>query len=98
MNRVVLKAELERRLAAHACTTLAETLVNAGVPCAPVLSVPAALRHPHTAHREMVVELPGYRGIGAPIKLQRTPASYRFAPLTEGDRFLPLDAANEESL
>ncbi len=40
--------------------------------------------------REMVVEMPGgYRGIGAPVKLSRTPASYRFTPLTEGDAFLP---------
>jgi len=74
----------------------AEALVAAGVPCAPVLSVPAALQHPHTAHRGMVVEMPGgYRGIASPIKLQRTPASYRFAPLAEGDSFLPR-AANDD--
>lgn len=99
VNRVALKAELERLLAAHEGGVLADDLVRAGVPCAPVLSVPAALQHAHTAHRQMVVELPGgYRGIGAPIKLSRTPASVRFAPLTEGDRFLPRNAANEESL
>ena len=45
-------------------------------------SVPLALEHPHTAHRHMVVQMPGgYRGIGSPIKLGRTPATYRFAPL-----------------
>jgi crotonobetainyl-CoA:carnitine CoA-transferase CaiB-like acyl-CoA transferase len=60
------------------------------VPCAPVLSVPDALEHPHTRHRGMVVEMDGgYRGLGAPVKLSRTPASYRHAPLTEGDAFLP---------
>ena len=95
VNRVVLKSELEKLLAAHDCNPLADALVKAGVPCAPVLSVPQALQHPHTAHRQMVVELPGgYKGIGAPIKLSRTPASYRFAPLTEGDDFLP----DEENL
>lgn len=94
VNRCALKVELERLLAAHDCKPLADALVQAGVPCAPVLSVPQALQHPHTAHRQMVVELPGgYKGIGAPIKLSRTPASYRFAPLTEGDDFLP----NEET-
>lgn len=103
VNRAALKAKLESRLAGFACEPLADALVHAGVPCAPVLSVPAALQHPHTAHREMVVELPGgYRGIGAPVKLSRTPASYRFAPLAEGDRFLPPEAAdnaaNQESL
>jgi len=98
VNRETLKTELEKLLAAHHCEALADALVKAGVPCAPVLSVPAALQHPHTAHRKMVVELPGgYKGIGAPIKLSRTPASYRFAPLAEGNRFLPRDAANEEN-
>ena len=90
VNRDALKALLEERLAAHDGPVLADELVRLGVPCAPVLSVPAALEHPHTRHREMVVEMPGgYRGIGAPVKLSRTPASYRFTPLTEGDAFLP---------
>jgi crotonobetainyl-CoA:carnitine CoA-transferase CaiB-like acyl-CoA transferase len=62
-----------------------------------VLSVSAALQHPHTAHRGMVVEMPGgYRGIASPIKLSRTPATYRFAPLAEGDQFLPREAANDD--
>ncbi len=90
VNRVALKAELEALLATHDGPKLADVLVAAGVPCAPVLSVSAALQHPHTAHRGMVVEMSGgYRGIASPIKLSRTPASYRFAPLAEGERFLP---------
>ena len=43
----------------------------------------------------MVVELPGYRGIGSPIKRSRTPASYRTAPLAEGDHFWPRHSAND---
>jgi hypothetical protein len=44
----------------------------------------------------MVVELEGgYRGIASPIKLGRTPATYRIAPLAEGERFLPRVAAND---
>ena len=98
VHRVALKQALQTLLAAHDGPALADALVQAGVPCAPVLSVPQALQHPHTAHRQMVVEMPGgYKGIGAPIKLGRTPASYRFAPLAEGDRFLPRHAANEEN-
>ncbi|WER49622.1 CoA transferase [Cupriavidus sp. WKF15] len=90
VNRVALKAELEARMRELDGKVLADTLVAAGVPCAPVLSVPDALQHPHTMHREMVVEMEGgYRGLGAPVKLSRTPATYRFAPLTEGDQFLP---------
>jgi crotonobetainyl-CoA:carnitine CoA-transferase CaiB-like acyl-CoA transferase len=90
VNRVALKAELEAQMREMDGKVLADTLVAAGVPCAPVLSVPDALQHPHTVHREMVVEMEGgYRGLGAPVKLSRTPATYRFTPLTEGDQFLP---------
>jgi crotonobetainyl-CoA:carnitine CoA-transferase CaiB-like acyl-CoA transferase len=46
-----------------------------------VLSVSAALNHPHTAHRGMVVKIgDGYTGVASPIKLSRTPATYRLAP------------------
>ena len=65
--------------------------MDIGVPAAPVLNVEQALQHPHTQHRDMVVRMDGgYQGLGAPVKLGRTPASYRFAPLSEGQDFLPL--------
>lgn len=96
VNRAQLKGTLESKLAAWDGKALADALSAAGVPCAPVLSVPDALTHPHTAHREMVVEMPGgYKGLGAPVKLSRTPATYRYAPLTEGNAFLPREAAND---
>lgn len=96
VNRAWLKGALESRLATYDGKVLADELAAAGVPCAPVLSVPDALQHPHTAHREMVVEMPGgYKGLGAPVKLSRTPATYRYAPLTEGNQFLPREAAND---
>ncbi len=50
------------------------------MPCGPVLSASEALRHPHTAHRGMLVEIGSYKGTGTPVKLDRTPASYRNAP------------------
>ena len=66
---------LEETLTAH------DRLVRAGVPCAPIRDVPAALADPHTAHRGMVVAIgEHYRGVASPIKLSRTPASYRLAP------------------
>ncbi|VTU14866.1 CaiB/BaiF CoA transferase family protein [Variovorax sp. RA8] len=89
VNREGLKQQLEAALAGFDGRALVDTLMAAGVPAAPVLPVDAALQHPHTAHRGMVVELEGgYRGIASPIKLSRTPASYRHAPLTPGERFL----------
>jgi len=79
-HRGELRAELEQRFAAWDGEQLADTLIRAGVPCAPVLGLGAALDHPHTAHRQMRVELEGYRGIASPIKLSRTPATYRSTP------------------
>ena len=80
-NRVVLKPLLEARLAAFECKALADQLVRAGVPCAPIQDVATALADPHTQHREMVVQIgEHYRGVASPIKLGRTPATYRLAP------------------
>lgn len=81
--RDALRAEIVARFAALDGERLAQDLMDKGVPCAPVLSVDAALTHPHTAHREMVVEIGDYRGVASPIKLSRTPATYRLAPPTE---------------
>ena len=79
-NRADLRALLVDLLAAHDGPALAEALMGIGVPCAPVLSVSAALQHPHTAHRGMVVRMGDYTGVASPIKLGRTPATYRRAP------------------
>lgn len=87
-HRVELKRLLEDALSAFDAIDLVDRLMAANVPAAPVLDVEAALTHPHTVHREMRVEIgPGYRGLGAPVKLSRTPASYRHAPLTPGTDF-----------
>jgi crotonobetainyl-CoA:carnitine CoA-transferase CaiB-like acyl-CoA transferase len=87
-HRDSLKPLLEAALADYDGCDLVDVLMAAGVPAAPVLSVDAALTHPHTVHREMVVEMEGgYRGLGAPIKLSRSPASYRRPPLTPGTDF-----------
>ena len=92
-NRAALKEALEQVFAAFDGPRLANDLVRAGVPTAVVMTVPQALQHAHTAHRGMVVTLPGgLRGVASPVKLSRTPASYRHAPLTEGDAFLPRPA------
>ncbi len=81
VNRVPLRATLESLFAALDGNALAEALMAIGVPCAPVLNVQQALEHPHTAHRNMVVKIgDDYTGLGSPIKLSRTPATYRKPP------------------
>ncbi|CAG9231488.1 Acetyl-CoA:oxalate CoA-transferase [Paraburkholderia tropica] len=92
-HRPELKAALETRLALHDCAPLARDLIQAGVPCGPVQTVDAVAAHPHTLHRQMLVEMPGYRGTGAPVKLSRTPATYRTPPpALGGDTRAVLDA------
>jgi len=73
-NRDSLRASIEALLAGRDAATLCEALLKAGVPAGPVNSLPEVLEHPHTRHRQMVVELgAGQRGLGVPIKLSRTP-------------------------
>ena len=80
-HRDALKQMLEERLAKFDRDELARRLNEGGVPCAPVLTVPQALLHPHTEHRQMVVRIAdSYTGVGSPIKLSRTPATYRLVP------------------
>ncbi|ARP93037.1 carnitine dehydratase [Bordetella genomosp. 13] len=93
-HRAALKEALEAALSAFDAESLVDRLMAANVPAAPVLPVDAALTHPHTVHREMVVSLgENYRGLAAPVKLSRTPATYRHAPLTPGSEFEPLPPA-----
>jgi crotonobetainyl-CoA:carnitine CoA-transferase CaiB-like acyl-CoA transferase len=78
-NRVVLREVLVGLLAEHEAENLAARLMAGGVPAAPVLDVAQALAHPHTAHREMIVA-GDFPSIASPVKLGRTPATYRRPP------------------
>ena len=80
-NRAALCAVLEPLVAEQDTLDFSERLMAAGVPAAPVHTVPQALNAPHTAHRGMRVEMPnGYRGVGVPVKLSDTPGEARTPP------------------
>jgi crotonobetainyl-CoA:carnitine CoA-transferase CaiB-like acyl-CoA transferase len=79
-HRGELKEVLEGLMQSLDCESLATKLIRGGVPCGPVHTVDAVANHPHTLHRELIVEIGSYRGTGTPIKLSRTPATYRSAP------------------
>lgn len=81
VNREALRAELETALAPFEAVSLGESLMSDGVPAGPILDAQQAAEHPHTAHREMIVDMDGgYRGVASPVKMSRTPATYRIAP------------------
>lgn len=89
-----------------------ESLEAAGVPCGPVNNLDEVFNDPQILHREMRISMahPAARGghidlIGSPIKLSRTPVTYRHAPPIRGadtrqvlSELLELDAASLEGL
>jgi crotonobetainyl-CoA:carnitine CoA-transferase CaiB-like acyl-CoA transferase len=83
-DRLAHKAEMEVELAAltkdRDGEAFANELMKAGVPSGAVQEVPDVMEHPHTKHRNMVWEKDGYRNVGNPIKLSRTPPSVRSKP------------------
>lgn len=84
-NRDQLEALLIAALADQDGEALTARLQADGVPCGPILDVPEVVAHPHTRHREMIVEIDGYRGTGTPVKLSRTPAAMRRTPPAFGE-------------
>ena len=79
-NRAALMAELGAAFAPEDGHELTTRMLRAGLPAGPVLPVDEAMAAPHTAARGMVTELGGYRALGTPIKLSRTPGGTRAAP------------------
>lgn len=72
-HRQVLRREIEQSILVWTRSELCNTLMRNGVPAGPVNSISEALSQPHAAYRGMTVERAGYRGIGIPIQLQKTP-------------------------
>ena len=79
-NRVALRALIEDKLAGVDGAEFAARMLVAGVPCGPVVNSKQAIEHPHTAHRNMIVEKDWYKGTATPIKFSRTPAVMKSAP------------------
>src|SRR5699024_5002857 len=103
-HRPELRVCLEEQLQNHACNDLAQKLIQSGVPCGPVQDLAALVGHPHTEHRGMVVDIGEYRGTASPIKLSRTPPTYRSAPPQQGENSravltrLGIDEATQDRL
>jgi len=79
-NRDALDAAIGEALQDHVAEEITMELLAKGAPAGAVLTIPEVAEHPHTKHREMVVEMDGYRGTGIPIKMGRTPGSVRTTP------------------
>jgi formyl-CoA transferase len=80
VNRVELKLALEEALSRHDGERLWQALIDAGVPAGPLFGLRAAVEHPHTHHRHMVLERGRYRAMGTPIKPSRSEAIFDHVP------------------
>src|SRR5690348_14845736 len=79
-HRPELEAELRALLKDRDADAFSQELMKGGVPSGAVLDVPEVMEHPHTRHRDMVWHKDGYRNVGNPIKLSRTPPAVRSKP------------------
>ncbi len=84
-NRDALTALLREKLLPRDGRELCAELLQKGITAGPIESIPDALTHPHTLHREMVLEQGDYKAVGAPVKLSRTGASLRSLPPSFGE-------------
>ncbi|MDR5826281.1 CoA transferase [Caballeronia sp. LP006] len=84
-NRADLEVELKDLFGKVQGESFGEELLRRGVPAAAILDVGTVAKAPHTAHREMVLESPDYRGPGIPVKLVRTPGMFRMKPPQIGE-------------
>lgn len=79
-HRHALNARIAELLASREAEDISTQLLTMGVPAGAVLTIPEVMQHPHTRHRDMVVEIDDYRGTGIPVKLGRTPGKARSKP------------------
>lgn len=83
-NIGALRPLLAEAIAEHDKRELGRLLLDQAVPASPVHDIGEALTDPQVLHRDMVIEQPGYRGVGIPIKLDRTPGTVRTHPQDQG--------------
>jgi formyl-CoA transferase len=79
-HKPALEAELRALTKDRDGESFANELMKNGVPSGAVMEVPDVMEHPHTRHRNMVWEKDGYRNVGNPVKLWRTPPAVRSKP------------------
>lgn len=89
-HREELTEELQRVFETRSAREWMDLLKQAGIPCAPIQSIDQVFDHPQVWAREMVVEMPHpaadkVKLVGSPLKLSRTPVTYRRHPPLVGE-------------
>ncbi|MEJ6020385.1 CaiB/BaiF CoA transferase family protein [Corynebacterium sp. H113] len=83
-NRDRLRERISVLVQAWYRDDLALELTEVGVPGGPVNQISEALQDPQVLHRQMVVNIEGYTGVGIPIKLTENPGRVKFGPRRKG--------------
>jgi crotonobetainyl-CoA:carnitine CoA-transferase CaiB-like acyl-CoA transferase len=90
-NREALIALLSPALCMRGAEEWSQMLEAAGVPCGPVRTIDEVFEDPQALARELVVDqisdhlAAPVRTVASPIRLSRTPVSYRLAPPALGE-------------
>ncbi len=89
-HRVELVSLLQGRFASEASSSWLQKFAGAGIPAAPINSVPEALNDAQTHARGLIVQLEhpvlgAVRSIANPIQFSSTPVSYRLPPPLLGE-------------
>ena len=79
-NRDALNEIIAAKLAEVDGIAFALELLQAGLPCGPVLNTQQALEAEHTRARGMIYEQDWYKGTGTPVRLSRTPGGMKSTP------------------
>jgi crotonobetainyl-CoA:carnitine CoA-transferase CaiB-like acyl-CoA transferase len=95
-NREALESQVHAALATQSRDYWFETLSEAGIPCAPINSFDEVFENPQVRAREMLIHLehPEFGpspAIASPIRLSRTPPTYRSAAPLLGEHNLDVD-------
>lgn len=89
-NRRILEAKIAAITSDHPLDYWMHCLGEAGIPCGPINTIDKVFAEPQIQHRDMQVILERadgtcMPGIGNPLKLSRTPVTYRQAPPLLGE-------------
>jgi crotonobetainyl-CoA:carnitine CoA-transferase CaiB-like acyl-CoA transferase len=89
-NRLVLQELINEKLQSRTIDEWEQILNEAGIPAGPVNAMDAALNHPQTRHREMVIErahpvLGTVSLLGPPVKFSETPSGVHRIPPALGE-------------
>jgi crotonobetainyl-CoA:carnitine CoA-transferase CaiB-like acyl-CoA transferase len=83
-NRAELSAAISELMTGTDLTGAAESMLAHGVPASMVRPLDEVVDDPQVRHRRMVVEEGGFRMLGIPLKLDRTPGTVRTPPAVRG--------------